>query len=380
MPASSKLNALTGLRFMAAAAIVMHHVRGSIGVPPLEGWQFGQGVSVFFVLSGFVLTYAYPQFVDAHAVRSFYVARVARLWPLHLTTLVAAILILSIPVRTWKLPLNILLLQSWVPSGPVYFSFNAVSWSISTELAFYLAFPFLVSRFAATWHWKLALSLIVAVSAVIATHFAGVPTYDGTARIDVQGLVMTNPLVRVFEFILGMCATLLWQRAKAPLATLSGGAWAAIELLFVSLLVANMSVLAPVLALLLPSGAASGFWIGACLSPALATAPLLIVLSSSRGPIARLLSSKPLVYLGDVSFAIYLTHTLVIARFVQSGGLLSGIPTIATWVLFVAVVLLTASIAHFAVELPGMRLGKWLSKRGRAPASNRAIEPAPVAE
>ncbi len=60
MPAQ-KLDTLTGLRFFAAIAILIHHLRG-FGLPKevLEGWALDNGVAFFFVLSGFILAYVYP--------------------------------------------------------------------------------------------------------------------------------------------------------------------------------------------------------------------------------------------------------------------------------------------------------------------------------
>lgn len=55
-----KLDALTSLRFFAAGAIVLHHISGTMGIPRIEGYNLAQGVSFFFVLSGFILLYVYP--------------------------------------------------------------------------------------------------------------------------------------------------------------------------------------------------------------------------------------------------------------------------------------------------------------------------------
>jgi peptidoglycan/LPS O-acetylase OafA/YrhL len=143
-PARVRFDALTGLRIVAAGMIVAHHSRGLIPVP---SYALGQGVSFFFVLSGFIIAYAYPRLDGKGEILSFLVTRIARIWPAHFAALVLVILLLQMPLdRTFVA--NALLLHGWLPSWPWYFSYNAPSWSISTELFFYIAFPVLI------FQWK----------------------------------------------------------------------------------------------------------------------------------------------------------------------------------------------------------------------------------
>lgn len=84
----NKLDALTGLRFFAALGIAILHARGAMGIPAefheLVFPTLIQGVSFFFVLSGFILTYKYPSLEDAAARRRFLWSRFSRLWPAHM--------------------------------------------------------------------------------------------------------------------------------------------------------------------------------------------------------------------------------------------------------------------------------------------------------
>src|SRR6476620_1599615 len=138
-----KLDSLTALRFIAAAAIVVHHSADNFGFSAQPGGRFllGQAVSFFFVLSGFILTYVYPRLDSRTARRRFWLARFARVWPAHFAAFVVLWLVLQRPQRfptgvsTWWLGLlNVMLVHAWVPVWNVFFSFNAVSWSISTEV------------------------------------------------------------------------------------------------------------------------------------------------------------------------------------------------------------------------------------------------------
>src|SRR5436305_1921821 len=139
-----RLDALTGLRFWFAFLVVCHHsLNRWFGPGARVVSDFGYiGVDFFFVLSGFVL--AWSARPDVGPLR-FWWNRFARIWPLHLTTLLLA-LALGVAVASGGvaalLP-NLFLVQAWWPQPDVYFGFNAVSWSLSCEVFFYLCFPLL---------------------------------------------------------------------------------------------------------------------------------------------------------------------------------------------------------------------------------------------
>lgn len=79
------LPALTGLRFFAAFAIVVLHGMAAWPLPIFVAeLALNQGVSFFFVLSGFILTYVYRDLSGKGAVREFYIHRIARIWPVHI--------------------------------------------------------------------------------------------------------------------------------------------------------------------------------------------------------------------------------------------------------------------------------------------------------
>ena len=83
-----QLPALTSLRFFAALAIVVHHARGLlVAESAIAGFPLDHGVSVFFVLSGFILTYVYRELPNVASVGRFWLARFARIWPVHVFTL-----------------------------------------------------------------------------------------------------------------------------------------------------------------------------------------------------------------------------------------------------------------------------------------------------
>lgn len=142
-----RLDALTSLRFIAAAMIVFHHFKGNSGVPAVLpfnfNFNFGVGVSFFFVLSGFILFYNYPTLPTWDAKRRFVVARFARLWPAHVTAIALTFLIAPgyvaylIPWSAAMLGhviLTVAMVQTWAPLGWMATSFNDPIFVMACEI------------------------------------------------------------------------------------------------------------------------------------------------------------------------------------------------------------------------------------------------------
>lgn len=153
------IKSLTSMRFLAAMLVFIYHYTWldfDFSILPLERlWSnlFSHGyigVSFFYVLSGFVLSYAYQERMLSFDInlKRFYLARLARIYPLHILTLLLAIpLMLDSP---WSqsfyesIPFNLSLTHSFIPYVDYFFSFNSPSWSISNEVFFYVLFPFVI--------------------------------------------------------------------------------------------------------------------------------------------------------------------------------------------------------------------------------------------
>src|SRR5207249_3735398 len=187
-----KLNALTGLRFVAAAMIVVHHSRGFFQIP-LPHYALDHGVSFFFVLSGFIIAYAYPKLDNKHDVFDFYVARIARIWPAHFATLLLVLPLLQTPINLTFVA-NAFLLHSWVPSKPWYFSYNHPSWSISTELFFYAVFPILIFQWNRSWWWKWIASGILIIWLIWFGEMLHLPAESQNNEPSMHGLLYVSPL------------------------------------------------------------------------------------------------------------------------------------------------------------------------------------------
>ncbi len=314
-----KLHALTGLRFAAAAMIVVHHARSVFGFlnAPVGDLPLNTGVSFFFVLSGFILAHVYSSLDEPGAVRRFFSARIARVWPAHLFTfLVVVLLHLGHGMRETTAVgfANATMLHAIVPMAGYYFSFNSVSWSISTEFFFYLAFPFLISRFAKSWWWKMLLSFATVSALLFICARFGVAKAANAApfQIDRAGLLYISPLARIAEFILGMTAAQIW---KSRLKTWKGSLWAgtALEIGVVAICIAGIVGLSSRTALSHIFGEnAAAYLRFAGAAPAFAM--LIAVFACQRGCLSRFFGTRGLVLLGEISFSVYLLHTIFLER------------------------------------------------------------------
>jgi len=361
MPARGpgKLEPLTSLRFFAAAAIVLHHTQ-EIWVPTGFWLPFllDQAVAFFFVLSGFILTYVHPALPTRIERRRFWLARFARIWPAHATAFALLFVLLVDPggvftgaARAGVALVNLALLQAWIPVESINFSYNSPSWSISTEFGFYVLFPFLIQRLRNTWWWKLAgTGALVAMLCWLCDAIG--PRGPGAAGFAI--LVYVNPLARVFEFTLGMCAALLLPalgarlRGRVALAT-------AVELAVLAAMVMNAAHAAHTV-----HAWRAGGWIGntfalwlvhggICCVPFVS---VVLVFASGAGWISRLLSARVLVLLGEISFTMYLLHQILLRLIGAHRAELQAVPP---WLQMFGFAALLAVASHWiwaAVERP----------------------------
>jgi peptidoglycan/LPS O-acetylase OafA/YrhL len=343
--------ALTGVRAVAAWWVVIYHVRNLLApFAPLEAMAFfaagDLAVDLFFVLSGFVIYLNYmPRLTrDAGSIADFAMRRVARIYPLHLLILVAMVAYVAalytvsgrpLPeiYSPWLVPLHLLLVQGW-GVAPVA-GWNVPSWSISTEFLAYLLFP-LIALFA-DWRRRPAWLLgALILAAILLLH--GWMKAHGYTTLGAD--IVRGGLPRCLaQFFIGtiICELFLrWRRHARWLAPVAlAGAAAAV------------------------AGHLQMDWPETIAMPAAWTA---LVLGLSLWPWRfNPLASRPLVYLGDISYSTYLVHYLAYEVFK-----LMFVPDRAAVTPFVAsaffvIVLLASIVLYHGYERPAQRwvIDRW---------------------
>jgi peptidoglycan/LPS O-acetylase OafA/YrhL len=328
-------------------------------------------VSWFFILSGFLLTWsARPE----EPARSFWWRRFLKIYPSHFVVWAALALFLGITGTavlsvlddqgfTWGPALaNLFLVNSWLNEPHYTAGINIVCWSLVTEQFFYLLFPVLlpwVRRLRPERLWLVAGLMLLAVWTVpvVALQFGGEQVIGANVGKWQFWIAYFCPLSRVPEFILGMVLARIVQSGKSvPL-----GMTASAVLLLVCQGAAMVLLPFPFLP------AAAAVVPAALLTVAAATADLRERPSWLRRP--------TLVFLGDLSFAIYLVHwpVLLVTNWL-TGNRPWGTPiALAVTLLTGAVVLLVAWLLHTRVERPMVR-----RFGGRAPREHPVTTPQPT--
>jgi peptidoglycan/LPS O-acetylase OafA/YrhL len=363
----ARLDSLTGLRWFAAFAVFFFHAYPLLhGVPGanLRGTFSAAtaGVSFFFILSGFVLAWSW---VPQRSARSFWRDRLARIWPNHAVTWLAATLVFA-PVAFRAATARTLfgfpsltalgLGQAWIPSQRWYYAGNLVSWSLSCEAFFYLCFPaIIVAVTRARRPWALlagAVGTSFAVAAIGASMSHSLGMWWG----------YLFPPARLAEFVAGVVLARLVREERWPRLPLAA--------------VLAVAVAAVGCARWLPWTLMYAAGTVVPLGALVATAA-----SAELAGGARLLRRPWLVRLGEISFAFYLVHLSVLYEGLKR---IHWRPAGGVRDVGVAVALLAASMAaawllNVAVEQPAQRLLRSKPRRkpdGDEPAADALAVPA----
>ncbi len=291
------LDALTGIRGIAAWGVVLYHIRLSLTelLPAQVIAVLAKGylaVDLFFVLSGFVIWYNYAGRIadgGAGAARLFLWRRFARVWPLHGAILAGFLALALAMIATGRdagayplgeLPLHLLLVQNWGFTGAL--SWNHPAWSISTEFAAYLAFPALV--LVARWD-RVSSAVLLALAALLSTAVYLLFRMSGHADLgaDIPGLGLWRCLA---GFAMGCLMCQLWQRWDGAE---NGG------------LLAGLGC-GGIIAAAVTFGLSEIAWVPAAFFTG------LLALALGRGVIVQTLGGKALTYLGEISYSTYLGH------------------------------------------------------------------------
>jgi peptidoglycan/LPS O-acetylase OafA/YrhL len=307
---------------------------------PTRVWKFpvldaliangAYGVDIFFVLSGFILCHVYAsQFnttFNAVQVRQFMVYRFARIYPVHLVTFGIMLALFTgklITAASSALPdrydpvtviTTLTLTHAWFPGIQTP---NMPAWSISAEWFAYMLFPVLCVVLCYT---KWTAVLYIAIGLLFAT---------------IKPLCNYSLVHVLSGFLIGMAAYRTMTVAHWVIGRFAGSAAAATVLVWAQ-------------------GTAPPVGVGLLLF-----AVLIIALADSRDILGRFLTLSPMVYLGEISYSLYMIHwpaRVIVRNSFQIIGILDTLPPGLVVDAYVLVTVIGAVTSYHFVELPGRAL------------------------
>lgn len=358
----ASLDAITGLRFLAASHVVFYHYavlpQGTpAGLVHAVGHGY-VGVSFFYLLSGFILTYNYAEGDPGHrrmrgTARAFWTNRFSRVFPLYFAAwLLSAPFVVAARLGTDGLTMlsaaklagaalvSLGLVQAWIPGGTAWW--NPPGWSISVEALFYAVFPWLMPRLLSLRASRVALALGLYGSALAAPVLL-VVLGGGAGALD---LVKFEPLLHLPTFALGMLTAELHAARARDLARWSGP-------------LAGAALFGLVLVLRRPPDASYPLIHNGLLAPLFAA--LILAVAAGVPGLSRLLGARPLVLLGEASYGIYILQAPV---HLASRAFVGGQVTPGRFALDFALLCALAWLGFRYVEVPAQR---WLRGRLGAP-------------
>ncbi|MFC4586715.1 acyltransferase family protein [Sphaerisporangium corydalis] len=382
----SRLPSLTGMRFISAAMVFLTHALGANLFASADftstytmlvvqgGWA---AVCYFFILSGFVLTYAQR---STDTPKTFLRRRFLKIYPNYAITLIAALILVSVVAKTaidGKVAfLHFALLQAYFPTMDIRIAFNSPAWSLSCEALFYLCFPLLARyivriRPERLWAWTGAVVAVIFAVPLLSKLLPAQPPIPGFGMTEsTMWFIMQFPPVRMLEFIFGMLmARIVMTGRKLPL-SLGGSVALGIALYALSpLFPLDYNVVATSI---VPLG-------------------LIIAAGAVRDSQGRTnwLGSRPMIKLGEWSYAFYMWHYLILIYARQWFGSPKGWSTPAGFGMLGVLFLITLGLSYLLftlVEDPIMKRFASSKKRPRhsvsppPPPPISGLDSAPKAE
>ena len=366
MPA--QLPSLTGLRWVAAFMVFLTHSlqdpvsvpKGGVGeaINTAAVVAASVGVSIFFVLSGFVLTWSSRA---GDTAPRFWRRRFFKIYPNYLVAFLVAVAFISwmgekvgyasLSDQASALIPQLLLLQAWFSDLAISAAFNTVGWTLSVEAVFYLCFPLLLLavhkiRPERLWYWVGGLVILIFSFPQLAQLLPdGEPVFWGLNSWEMWFVYMF-PLTRMAEFVLGILLARIvltgkWINVPLWVAALAFVAGYIVVLNVPALYTIAAAAIIPIILLI----------------PAVATADI----KGTRSPLAN----PVMVWLGNISYAFYLLHVFSITLVFYVVGLdfqATNLSALGFFSASLALAIGASWVLYVLVEKPVQR--RFSSKRG----------------
>lgn len=348
------LPSLTSLRFFAAFIVIIQHYTYRDLLFPAQLFLGYEAVTFFFVLSGFILTYAHAPETSSEKLairtRDFIAARAARILPVYYFALIVALPwyfyrlateSISIEEFIYGAVLVLFLVQSWVPHFSLYW--NDPSWSLSVEAIFYLSYTIL-------WNWARSYSDKAVFSAALLLVAAlGIMRYlflDASGdSLSANHFSLYFPLLHLPQFILGFALgrIFIYQRALVRKY--------AMPLLAIAVIGLTLLICFHTSVPFLRNSAVVAIICGA------------IILSFANPPCVlgwRPFSGRLLTVLGEASYAMYILHYPLLLWFgliTRSVGI--ALPIWLDFIIYLTFVIAVSVLIFYMIERP---MRRWITR------------------
>lgn len=360
-PEKQKLDNLTIVRFFAAFAVFMLHggtvFTNSATIPPyFKNWisHGGEGVTIFFVLSGFILSYNYHgKLVNStFKFKSYFTNRFARVYPMYLFALIVGIPFMishakflgvsyGLPYLATDTVSRIFLLHAWYPYFNDHPHWLTQGWTLSVELLFYVSFPFLLRGIEATKKFVVPIWVICIL-------LSWLPRMLILNQLGDSGepWVQQFPLLRLPEFLVGICSFYVYSLAKNNtnlMSILKYGAMAALLIIFAQ---SFNYVQSP--------------WTLGCV---MASSLLIVGLAGHTVNGEPNALRRAFIFLGEASYSLYLIHGFTILIVYKSMDRVLKTDAENTFLAFficLTVTIIASGLCYRYIEEPARR---WIRKK-----------------
>ena len=355
--ASLYVPAIDGLRFLAILLVFLHHS----SLP--AGWNVAQhlasrgwiGVEIFFAISAFLLFRLLQMEAELRgsiSAGTFYARRLLRIYPLMIIFPIAMLCIFGPGGPFWAqrlagIGLGLDNFLCWIRGYDTDVPYSAHLWTLSYEFQFYLVLPLAFIALRKLRNHGIAAALL------------GVELFALVARWTFATIGAPHPIIWVTPFLrpestlIGI-AIAIWQPRIPPLVSV------------VVLVAASAALLAG------PGGEEIGNWTVAIYLFAGAVSGSMLLLALESTALVRVLSSRPIAYLGRISFGLYVYHLLAIGLAAQI--LSAASPTSDETIVRCAVIALSLALtvamavtSYYLLERPFLRIKDRLAVIGGRP-------------
>ncbi len=380
-PHAGRLGHVDNLRAVAALLVVWTHLAEDFSprsrtdgpvsgflhaVPPML--NLGHlGVVLFFAISGFVIYGSLARRRSENVGRVFALSRFFRLYPAYWVSLLAGWIVLwwlpGVPTPWPMLAANVAMIPGLLGQERVL----GLYWTLETELVFYVCCWVLYRRGLMARAWTLPVLIVTGL--FMWTKMHQVMLFTERHGWVMSDLIVTMPRHLAVMFWGALCREayeqtggfrrVWWRNGRTALAL-------ALIVLFIRWCGGNSW---------------NVFWHGITTGhfhkPQLSIAYLVATPLFAFWVAGPRINLRPLRWLGEISYSLYLFHPVVSALLVRWPD---SDPSVQQWPLWVFLLLGTAAtvavsaVVYYAVERPAIRLGAWLAERGSKPAAHESAE------